>query len=234
MKFINSLFGVVAILLTANAQANVTYTYVGNNYDAFAAGATPTDVVNYNIGNIFNSGQHYQFSFTTSSALAANTYYGWKSNILLDGANFGLDSATLLSWNDSNGVNNFGSNVANTGLFGSITTDANGNIASWGFLTSTLNGSQPEVTNQSCGLSLCASSIMARTWTGQFNWSYQQYAGDTIMNNANVPTNFSGAASTTPGTWSVTVSPVPEPDTISLMFAGFSIVGWVIRRRKQN
>ena len=193
-------FALTLGLMTGAARAVTTYTYTGNNFNAFAG----------NTVNAFTTNHRVTISFTTASTLLPSTTYALGNN---------LGIADLLGWQASDGLRSYGAASPNGSLYGTLQTNAAGAISLWGISISSFGSGSPSVSLQSCGPALCMQSVGVSG----------AYAGEYVQINPPPGSFYYAGIASTAGAWTVTAVPEPHTAGLLLAGVAV-LLPWARRR----
>jgi len=193
----------LGLLLASAASANAVYSYAGGSFDSFQTSSA-------GVSQSFNSATRVGFSFTTAAPIAANAT---------------VDATSVLSWSFSDGIGHT-LTQANDPSFQrfSFTTDASGAIKTWdiallpvsvnnGYVTGGLTSNLSGCIGNAGVVGTCTGNMHSDTFVGFANWSFGGSSGL--------------------GTWTSSVSAVPEMGTTSMIVCG-TIFFLLARRRFPN
>jgi hypothetical protein len=207
---------VAATLMATEARATTTYTYhyTGNNYS-------------YTTG-IYSSGgpYHAEIEFTTTTPLAPNLPLGLYLLSDLTSFTFNDGPTTVDVFSSYNsGFTIEGIDMANKQTSWYFQTDGTGNIIQWDM---GVNVKSPDSNYYAKELYSNNSSVwivmdLASTgYKSEENWDFY------------TPFPNNEARSFSPGTWTRTVSDVPEPSTFGLMGLSLLGLGTLAKKRKRQ
>ena len=199
----------ISIILTfgflANVHANETYTYTGNDFNTFVVSA-------HGVSQAYNNRDHITFSFTTSSALSANSSLNTVSNY--------TNIPSIISWSFSDGLQTITNTNDPSFQYFHLGTNASGNISSWEIALLPVNASNHflmgMLISPNNGVSGCVPGVGSCA-------GVQDYA---FTGNA----TYSFAGASTAGHWSSAVS-VPEPAIWLSMLLGLPAIVTTAKRR---
>lgn len=212
------LLSIIAVMQTA--QASVTYTYTGHNFDSFYSSDGQFQP--------FTTADHISFSFTTDTALAPNTVVGDFTMPLL-----GMmlpPSPLITGWGYSDGKRSVtSSDTSGFTQYFDVATDAYGNISQWLIVTPGTNNGAEQFGGQL--LSPYVSAIdAARTPIHDYAFYSQEHILP-IGTIGALP--YAMAGSSIAGSWSVSLTAVPLPAGFWLM--GSTLLGYFkIGRHKSS
>jgi hypothetical protein len=193
--------------LAALAIAGVASAQVTYTY----RGNSFDSIANSGVGTPYTASDFVSGSFTVASALT-NGSYSFTA------------STPSFSYSFSDGVYNF--NSATDQLETSVdVTVASGAISSWAIVLETTNN------NPISGLANMASYNLPGILVSDIGALYAlNVPGDSTSGETGA-FDF-GRMDGNPGTW--TVSPIPEPSTYAMLLSGLAVLGFVLRRNKEN
>jgi len=178
--------------LAQPARADFIYSYTGNSFSYRGTGPDVTNVSGY---------------LDVTYSLAANTTYDLTPNTVGGVLNYDFTDGRT-TWNLANYDSSIPSPETISSAF-SVTTDANGQIASW-------------------NLNIYSSSGAITTCDGSACEAYYSTT-NSALDDTNVFFNYDAYNFNSPGTW--TETSVPEPATLTMF--GLSMAGLgLVRRRK--
>jgi hypothetical protein len=199
----------LAALMSEPALGSVIYTYTGTDYEAITGSF-------YFPGTPLTSLDNLVVSFSIPTAIAPSSEY------LFTAPGSTVENPSLLGWNSFDGAYSTNSSDAQDSpfLYGSVSTDASGNISSWVFTVGMVTPVEPgqvqtAVSESSCSIGMMCSSLeYVQINIGQYDYE--------------------AATSGTPGAWT-SQAPTPEPHFFWLLaLGGASLVLIKARQRSHS
>lgn len=209
----------ISVIMVTPAYSEVTYTYSGNSFDTFFTGGNAGNIYSdgtFTLINPYSSADHLTFQFSLSTPLASNMPLSY------------IDSASLISWSASDTLHgNITTSLSDPSpsFFLYAQTNSTGEISDWSFgLRFAPNPTDPIFTSFQILSSLSGSmsglheSVLAIPSSTAVPPPGHNYYPDYLAGTNEV------------GSWTTTVTSVPEPETYAMMLAGLGLVGIAWRR----
>jgi hypothetical protein len=186
-----------------------TYTYTGSPF---------TNILAPSESPLITTSDFLTLSFTTTALLGNN---------MVDQT----ASTPILNWSVSDGSQSYSNSTPNTYLSIAFTTNAVGTITQWesyAILNSTTpwNVSSPAQYQDIISLWMPSKGLTSACCGG--------YGVDGVYIPVQDPNSYMDYNWNSPGTWKVTVSAVPEPETYAMLLAGLGLMGFIAARRKKD
>jgi len=216
------LIGVVALVATGVASAQVTYTYTGKNFTSFLSNCCVTSSPTGS--NPYSSSDFVSGSFMVNSALTDGSHV-FGIDLPGSGLSFSFSDGRLIAdtaGGDAGTVNGF---LNLTVLSGTITNwYVNINVLespySWVKIRTQWDGNYgTDFGSKQILIGGPYSDINTMVGIG----TYDQYRGGVG----------DGVDGYVPGTWAMAAA-VPEPETYAMLLAGLGFLGFMARRRRKN
>lgn len=206
------------------AQSSVLYEYTGKNFNRFSASSSELDV--YPDKTVFSSSDHLSFSFVLSEALPAhsNIFFNVQLEVMLNN-NTGPSPISVESWKAKAGPLTL---TTASFLQASISTGEFGEVNNWNF---ELYNYLPDPFQE--GTVFRGVDTLMRSYHQDWPSSSMDVAVS-CLGEAQCLSAFGYPIGSVnmPGVWSISITPVPEPATLSIV--GLALAGLAYNRRFVN